>query len=171
MSLVSKSTFQGQASDIAIQANEILKLRSQLNDLYALHTGQDLAEIRTMCLMPVLIIAIMHRGQDGARHVYVGRGGQAVWVDRRGVGAPRQAIFTVIALRDRRRAHSNIVQQTPCFVLRSHSSTSAGRRPTSAPLASHVQHVSQRTPARLVYYLNIVLRHSWRSVEGLEQHA
>ena len=38
---------QGQASDIAIQANEILKLRSQLNDLYAQHTGQDLLEIRT----------------------------------------------------------------------------------------------------------------------------
>ncbi|KFM27410.1 ATP-dependent Clp protease proteolytic subunit [Auxenochlorella protothecoides] len=31
---------QGQASDIAIQAKEILKMRSLLNDLYVQHTGQ-----------------------------------------------------------------------------------------------------------------------------------
>ena len=33
---------QGQASDIEIQAQEILKLRSRLNDIYARHTGQTL---------------------------------------------------------------------------------------------------------------------------------
>jgi ATP-dependent Clp protease, protease subunit len=36
---------QGQASDIEIQAQEILKLRSRLNDIYARHTGRPLDEI------------------------------------------------------------------------------------------------------------------------------
>ena len=35
---------QGMASDIAIQAEEILKTRSKLNDLYVGHTGQPLGE-------------------------------------------------------------------------------------------------------------------------------
>ncbi|MBP2297854.1 MULTISPECIES: ATP-dependent Clp endopeptidase proteolytic subunit ClpP [Azospirillum] len=38
---------QGQASDIEIQAQEILKLRSRLNDIYVKHTGQDLDTIET----------------------------------------------------------------------------------------------------------------------------
>ena len=33
---------QGQATDIAIQAEEILKLKKQINIIYAKHTGQDL---------------------------------------------------------------------------------------------------------------------------------
>lgn len=33
---------QGQASDIEIQAQEILKLRARLNDIYVQHTGQPL---------------------------------------------------------------------------------------------------------------------------------
>lgn len=36
---------QGQASDIEIQAQEILKLRSRLNDIYVRHTGKPLDEI------------------------------------------------------------------------------------------------------------------------------
>jgi ATP-dependent Clp protease protease subunit len=36
---------QGMASDIAIQAEEILKLRSRLNGLYVEHTGRELSEI------------------------------------------------------------------------------------------------------------------------------
>ena len=36
---------QGQASDIEIQANEILKLRARLNEIYARHTGQSLDAI------------------------------------------------------------------------------------------------------------------------------
>lgn len=36
---------QGQASDIEIQAQEILKLRSRLNDIYVKHTGQTLDTI------------------------------------------------------------------------------------------------------------------------------
>ena len=36
---------RGQATDIEIQAQEILRLRSILNNLYVKHTGQKLAEI------------------------------------------------------------------------------------------------------------------------------
>jgi ATP-dependent Clp protease protease subunit len=34
--------FQGQASDIEIQAREILRLRARLNEIYVKHTGQPL---------------------------------------------------------------------------------------------------------------------------------
>ena len=36
---------QGQASDIKIQAEEIIRLRARLNDILAFHTRQDLARI------------------------------------------------------------------------------------------------------------------------------
>lgn len=36
---------QGQATDIEIQAKEILSLRKRLNDIYVQHTGQKLSEI------------------------------------------------------------------------------------------------------------------------------
>jgi ATP-dependent Clp protease protease subunit len=36
---------QGQASDIEIQAKEILRIRSQLNEILAKHTGQELDRI------------------------------------------------------------------------------------------------------------------------------
>ena len=36
---------QGQATDIEIQAREILKLRARLNQIYVDHTGQELATI------------------------------------------------------------------------------------------------------------------------------
>jgi len=36
---------QGQATDIEIQAREILSLRARLNDIYVKHTGQDLKTI------------------------------------------------------------------------------------------------------------------------------
>ena len=36
---------QGQASDIEIQAREILTLRKRLNEIYVKHTGQDLSVI------------------------------------------------------------------------------------------------------------------------------
>jgi ATP-dependent Clp protease, protease subunit len=38
--------FQGQASDIHIQAQEILKIRERLNELLARHTGQTVDKIR-----------------------------------------------------------------------------------------------------------------------------
>ncbi len=37
---------QGQATDIDIQAREILKIRDSLNDILAKHTGQDIEKIR-----------------------------------------------------------------------------------------------------------------------------
>jgi ATP-dependent Clp protease protease subunit len=37
--------FQGQATDIEIQAREIVELRARLNEIYAEHTGQDLGFI------------------------------------------------------------------------------------------------------------------------------
>ncbi|MGL5976658.1 MAG: ATP-dependent Clp endopeptidase proteolytic subunit ClpP [Aeromonas sobria] len=37
--------FQGQASDIQIHAQEILKIKNTLNDRLAFHTGQDMANI------------------------------------------------------------------------------------------------------------------------------
>ncbi|MCX8160497.1 MAG: ATP-dependent Clp protease proteolytic subunit [Candidatus Saccharicenans sp.] len=39
--------FQGQASDLAIQAKEILRLRENLNQILARHTGQPLEKIQS----------------------------------------------------------------------------------------------------------------------------
>lgn len=36
---------QGQATDIEIQAQEILKLRARLNEIYVQHTGQKIAKV------------------------------------------------------------------------------------------------------------------------------
>ncbi|HEY9080009.1 ATP-dependent Clp endopeptidase proteolytic subunit ClpP [Magnetovibrio sp.] len=38
---------QGQATDIEIQAREILSLRARLNDIYVKHTGQELSAIES----------------------------------------------------------------------------------------------------------------------------
>lgn len=38
--------FQGQAADIAIQAQEILRLREKINELLSRHTGQSLDKIK-----------------------------------------------------------------------------------------------------------------------------
>lgn len=49
---------QGQATDIQIQALEILKLKKQINELYVKHTGQDLEKIGIyiyICLFFLLI--------------------------------------------------------------------------------------------------------------------
>lgn len=37
--------FQGQATDIEIQAREIVKIKNRLNEIYATHTGQDIKKI------------------------------------------------------------------------------------------------------------------------------
>jgi len=37
--------FQGQASDIAIHAKEILKIKEKLNEIYTIHTKQPLEKI------------------------------------------------------------------------------------------------------------------------------
>ena len=39
--------FQGQASDIEIQAKEILRMKETLNQILVLHTGKDLAHIQS----------------------------------------------------------------------------------------------------------------------------
>ncbi len=39
-------SFQGQASDVAIQAEEILRMRESLNHILAFHTQQDIEKIR-----------------------------------------------------------------------------------------------------------------------------
>jgi len=36
---------QGQASDIAIQAKEILRIRDSLNNILSFHTGRDIEQI------------------------------------------------------------------------------------------------------------------------------
>jgi ATP-dependent Clp protease protease subunit len=36
---------QGQASDIVIQANEVMRLKSQLNQIFVKHTGRTVEEI------------------------------------------------------------------------------------------------------------------------------
>lgn len=38
--------FQGQASDIAIQAKEILRMKETLNEILTLHTGKDIQQIQ-----------------------------------------------------------------------------------------------------------------------------
>ena len=37
--------FQGQASDIEIQAKEIIKIKQKLNEIYARHTGQSIEKV------------------------------------------------------------------------------------------------------------------------------
>ena len=61
---------QGMASDIEIQAKEILRIRKRMNDLYAQYTGQPLEEIER---------------RDGPRHVPGGERSQGVRPGRRGV--------------------------------------------------------------------------------------
>lgn len=39
--------FQGQASDIAIQAKEILRMKERLNKILVMHTGRDAKQIET----------------------------------------------------------------------------------------------------------------------------
>jgi ATP-dependent Clp protease protease subunit len=38
---------EGQATDISIQAKEILRLKDRLNEILAEHTGQPLSKIKT----------------------------------------------------------------------------------------------------------------------------
>ena len=38
--------FQGQATDVEIQAKEILRMREQLNEILAIHTGQPLEKVQ-----------------------------------------------------------------------------------------------------------------------------
>jgi ATP-dependent Clp protease protease subunit len=40
------SSFQGQASDIEIHAREIIDVRRRLDEIIALHTGQDIEKVK-----------------------------------------------------------------------------------------------------------------------------
>lgn len=48
---------QGQATDIRIQAEEILKLKSQINGLYAKHTGVEIQRIGNFFILEITFIA------------------------------------------------------------------------------------------------------------------
>lgn len=50
---------QGQATDIQIQAEEILKLKKQINGIYVKHTGQDLARIGTQATILLIVSYIL----------------------------------------------------------------------------------------------------------------
>ena len=52
---------QGQATDIEIQAREILKTRARLNQIYVHHTGQDLAAIEAKMERDTYLTAIEAR--------------------------------------------------------------------------------------------------------------
>ena len=39
--------FQGQATDIEIHANEVLSLKKRLNEIYSIHTGKSVDEIKS----------------------------------------------------------------------------------------------------------------------------
>lgn len=45
---------QGQASDIAIQAREILKMRDSINQLYVKHCKQDIKDVGMYCWYHIL---------------------------------------------------------------------------------------------------------------------
>ena len=39
-------SFQGQATDIEIHANEVLSLKKRLNEIYSKHTGKNVEQIK-----------------------------------------------------------------------------------------------------------------------------
>lgn len=55
---------QGQATDIRIQAEEILKLKGQINALYAKHTGLDIQRIGTIELLYFLFFSNFGKQQE-----------------------------------------------------------------------------------------------------------
>lgn len=70
---------QGQATDIAIQAEEILKLKRQINNIYAKHTGQPLETIGRFvqlvllrrCYMVVINMAVFRSPSGGSVYTRV----------------------------------------------------------------------------------------------------
>ncbi|MCB9960422.1 MAG: ATP-dependent Clp endopeptidase proteolytic subunit ClpP [Rhodospirillaceae bacterium] len=66
---------QGQASDIEIQAREIIKIRKRLNDIYAKHTGQDLNAIEAAVERDTFLSADEAKGFGLIDEVVVSRDG------------------------------------------------------------------------------------------------
>lgn len=50
---------QGQATDIQIQAEEILKLKKQINGIYVKHTGQEFDRIGNLFLLLLTVTTIL----------------------------------------------------------------------------------------------------------------
>lgn len=61
---------QGMASDIEIQAKEILRIRSRMNDLYATYTGKPLAEIEAAMDRDTFLEADQAKAFGLVDHVY-----------------------------------------------------------------------------------------------------
>lgn len=66
--------FQGQASDIAIQAKEILRMKDTLNSILALHTGKDLNQIQIDTDRDYFMSSEEAKGYGIIDHVIVNRG-------------------------------------------------------------------------------------------------
>lgn len=58
---------QGQATDIQIQAEEIIKMRSQLNGIYHKHTGQPLSVIEPTMERDRFMTPDQAKGEYGCR--------------------------------------------------------------------------------------------------------
>ena len=56
---------QGQATDIQIQAEEIIKMRSQLNGIYSKHTGQPLSILEPMMERDRFMTPDQAKGRSG----------------------------------------------------------------------------------------------------------
>lgn len=90
--------FQGQATDIAIQAEEILKLKRQINNIYCKHTGQLLETIGTVCvgiigpirdrcvMVCLWTFVLVFRGCVGARPIHESHGSSGLRNHRQGAG-------------------------------------------------------------------------------------
>jgi len=66
--------FQGQASDIAIQAKEILRMKDTLNSILAFHTGKDLNQIQIDTDRDYFMSSEEAKGYGIIDHVIVNRG-------------------------------------------------------------------------------------------------
>jgi len=84
---------QGQATDIQIQAEEIIKIKKQVNGLYVKHTGQPLEFISKILYLHtdyyyyrICILYfdnnILFRFQHGTRQIHEPHGSQSIWPDR-----------------------------------------------------------------------------------------
>lgn len=65
--------FQGQASDIAIQAKEILRMKETLNDILVNHTGKNLSQIQTDTDRDFFMTGIEAKEYGLVDHVIVNR--------------------------------------------------------------------------------------------------
>ena len=135
---------QGQATDIEIQAREILALRARLNEIYVRHTGQPLEVIQTAVerdkfLSPLeakefgLVDEVVEARPDPRRGTRVPRLTPAPWLSRRkrGIGG-----FNLLLIR---REHIYLNGPSRC--------ASAGRRGPAVNLPASVSLRGTARPA------------------------